>query len=273
MLLRDIVFKGWHEYEKANNLFPIRWKAHHITELFLELCPRMELDGSTNLNISHPKKKRNHEKKYVRDDYFNVTTYYLEEEQMKALELLTLEEAEEYIVELLEEVLIDIVNRYDKNEEKIRIIKDTIKKMREKNFSLEKKIKKLTKVTKDRKYKAEVFRCLNKKVGEAWYVKISSLGKNKISKIKWITDKPCYLNRTGKFRKSKWEGTKFIITNRLGEEVIGIDINNLELDLEDETNDTYDKNKIDKEKIERRMKLKEKVDLTKAKHQMEEIKA
>ncbi|WP_058486941.1 hypothetical protein, partial [Defluviitalea phaphyphila] len=269
MLLRDIVLDGWHEYEKANNLFPIRWKSHHITELFLELCPRMELDGSTNLNIFHPKEKRKHEKKYVRDDYFNITTYYLEEEQMKALELLTLEEAEEYIVELLEEVLIDIVNRYDKNEEKIRIIKDTIKKMREKNFSLEKKIKKLTKVTKDRKYKAEVFRCLNKKVGEAWYVKISSSGKNKISKIKWITDKPDYLNRTRQFHKSRWEGTKFIISDDIGIDECCIDINN----LEDETNDTYDKNKVDKEKIERRMKLKEKVDLTKAKHQMEEIKA
>jgi len=46
---------------------------------------------------------------------------------------------------------------------KINIIKDTIKELVEKDFSLKKKVNTLSKKAKGGKYKTVVFRCLNKK--------------------------------------------------------------------------------------------------------------
>jgi len=65
------------------------------------------------------------------------------------IELLESEEAEKYILNIIEEVLIDIMDMIDKTAEKNNIIKDTVKEMVEKDFSIKKKINTLSKIQKE----------------------------------------------------------------------------------------------------------------------------
>lgn len=229
MLLKKIILEGDSKYEKEHKLFPIRWKSHHVTELFIELCPEIELDGNRQLTILATRKRRENSKKYNNYKAFHASSYYLEEEQIKTLELLESEEAEKYILNIIEEVLIDITDMFDKTAEKNNIIKDTVKEMVEKDFSLKKKINTLSKKAKGGKYKAEVFRCLNKNSGEAWCVEIQCGSSAQTSRVEWLTNKPDYLDRRDYFKKSRWEENKFIITNKLGVEVVTIDVDTYEL--------------------------------------------
>lgn len=223
MLLKKIILEGDSKYERANKLIPIRWKSHYITELFMELCPKIELDGNGKLTIFATRNRRQNAKKYNNYKAFHVSSYYLEMEQIKTLELLELEETEKYILDIIEEVLIDITNMFDKSEEKSNIIRQTIEKMIEQDLSLKKKIKTLSKTAKGGKYKADVYRCLNRTVGEAWCVEIK-YGNSDQTKIKWLSDKPDYLDRRDYFKKSRWEENKFILTDKLGAEVALIDV-------------------------------------------------
>jgi hypothetical protein len=223
VLLKKIILEGDSKYERANKLFPIRWKSHYLTELFMELCPKMELDGNGKLTIFATRNKIQNTKKYNNYKAFHVSSYYLEMEQINRLERLELEEAEKYMLNIIEEVLIDIVNVFDNSEENINIIRETIKKMNEQDLSLKKKIKTLSKTSKGGKYKADVFRCLNRTVGEAWCVELKCDNSDQ-TKIKWLSDIPDYLDRRDYFKKSRWEDNKFIITDKLGTEVALIDI-------------------------------------------------
>lgn len=222
MKLKKIILEGDSKYEKANQAFPIRWKSHHVTELFVELFPEIELDGNRQLTILATRNRRENAKKYNNYKAFNVSSYYLEEEQIKALEALNPED-ENFILDIIEEVLVDITNILGGDEEKRSAIKDTTKQVREMEFSLKKKVKTLSKKSKVGKYKADVFRCLNKTFGEAWCVELEN-GISGQTRVEWLTGKPDYLDRRDYLKKSKWEENKFIITNRLGIEVFSIEV-------------------------------------------------
>lgn len=222
MKLKKIILEGDSKYEKANQAFPIRWKSHHVTELFMELFPEIELDGNRQLTILATKNDENSDK-YQNYKAFNASAYYLEEEQINTLKLLSPEDAENFILSIIEEVLVDITNIVGEDEEKRNAIQDTTKQVREMEFSLKKKMKTLSKKSKVGKYKADVFRCLNKTSGEAWCVELEN-GISGETRVEWLTGKPDYLDRRDYFKKSKWEENKFIITNRLGVEVFSIEV-------------------------------------------------
>lgn len=223
VILKKIILEGDSNYEKEHNLFPIRWKSHHLTELFMELCPKLDLDGNGKLTIFATRNRRENAKKYNNYKEFHVSSYYLEEEQIKNLELLDLEEAENYILDIIEQVLTDIIERNSGDEEKNSIIKATVNQILEEDFSLKKKIKILSKKENKGKYNAEVFRCLDKKLGEAWCVEIHS-GTSSQTRVEWLTSRPDYLDRRDYFKKSKWEDNKFVLTDRLGADIAAINV-------------------------------------------------
>lgn len=223
MILKKIIIEGDSKYESEKKLFPIRWKSHHITELFMELCPQFELDGNRQLTIFATRNRRKGAAKYNNYKSFHVSSYYLESEQIEKLEFLKDTDAERYILELIKDVLIDIVDEYDKNKDKRSVIENTTKRIMEMDFSLKKRIDKLCKKKKNGKNRAEVIRWLDKEVGEAWYVEfINEESRN--TRIEWLTDKTNYLDRRDYFKKAEWEGNRFIIRDKLGEEVISIDV-------------------------------------------------
>jgi len=221
--LKKIILEGDSKYEKEKQIFPIRWKSHHVTELFMELFPEIELDGNKQLTILATRNRRENAKKYNNYKAFNASSYYLEEEQIKTLELLNSEDAERFVLDIIQEVLVDITNILGENEEKNSSIKATTKQVIEMEFSLKRKIKTLSKKSKRGKYKADVFRCLNKTSGEAWCVELEN-GISGQTRVEWLTSKSDYLDRRDYFKKSKWEENKFIITNKLGVEVVSIEV-------------------------------------------------
>lgn len=91
------------------------------------------------------------------------------------------------------------------------------------NFCYEEKIKKLSKASQDKFYRANVYRRLNKDVGEAWRVEIQT--KDGKCYHGWITDIPDYLNRTHFFKQSKWDNGVFQITDHLGKTALSVCMN------------------------------------------------
>lgn len=52
MILKTLTLEGLPAYEKQKGLFPIRWKAHYLTEMFLACLPLKTIDGSSKIVIA-----------------------------------------------------------------------------------------------------------------------------------------------------------------------------------------------------------------------------
>lgn len=250
MNLRILTMEGLSDYENQSNLFPIRCKSHYLTEMFLACLPLKTIDGSSKIVImaSAPDKSvRPEDIPYCRLDYFGVSTYHLSTEQINALYriepygrlethtqsykrkkqyepemLLSPEQEEEYILTIIECALVDIAKRSNADALTIKEIQNTSRIIRESGFYYEKKIDRLCKSSADRRYRAEIYRCLGREIGEAWRLQVTKKGGEDYTT--WITAVPDYLDRTDFFKKSKWEEDIFQIEDNLGVQTFSIKI-------------------------------------------------
>jgi len=62
-------------------------------------------------------------------------------------------------------------------------------------------------------------------LGGAWCAEINCRVTGQ-GKAVWLTNVPDYLDRRDCFKKSRWEGHRFIITDNLGAEVVLLDQDN-----------------------------------------------
>lgn len=254
MVFRMMVLEGLAKYEKENGLFPIRWKTHYLVEMFMACLPKIVIDSSSKITITanspnefsvNPQKAS-----YYCYDSLGVSVYYLNNLQIDTLYQiepyklqetkvdayrrrkqneaegklsLTLEREQEYILCLIENILIDIVKQVNGDTLTINIIQDTARKLRNMNYYYEKRVDKLCKNSLDRRYRTEIYRCLGKEIGEAWHLKIKT--KDDKQYCEWITGIPDYLNRTDFFKKARWEDGTYIINDNLKKPVITINMN------------------------------------------------
>ncbi|MPQ31646.1 hypothetical protein E4V42_09360 [Clostridium estertheticum] len=197
--------------KKNSDIDSIKCQAHHIIELFMELLPKyLDIDGSSRITI-------NFKPKGARAQYSTIlgtSNYFIEENKLNEYNCLDVEEKEGFILKLIEESLIDIAKRNSRGQEIEDIIRKTYELVIKNNFSLKIKVSKISRKSSCGKFKANVYRYLNKELGEAWCVEIVSKD-SKESYVEWITEKPSYLNRKDFFKKSIWQGEEFLIYNRL----------------------------------------------------------
>jgi len=82
-----LVIEADSKNELNNKCVPIRWKTHHIVEMFMEFLPNVVLDGSSKLTI-YAMEKPEKEEKYTYSSYFHVSAYYLERDKIDKLKFL-----------------------------------------------------------------------------------------------------------------------------------------------------------------------------------------
>lgn len=209
------------KYEEKKRKFPIIWQAYHIKEIFMHFLPKIEIDGSSKIVI-YFKDKPISEKQYMHDEYFGVSWCYVDKEKLQKINYLKNRELEEFYLDVIVEKLKEIARENDNGKNVVDYIDATAERVRKSNFELKIPIKKISKQTKDKKYKALVYRYLNSK-GEMWYVDI--LDKEGLSTRYNILKEFTYTPKNDVFKYSYWEHDCFVLKDKFGKITSSINLN------------------------------------------------
>ncbi len=197
-----------------------RWSVHHVKEVFLALLPpKFVLDGSSKVQITCG--PRGQEAAYFQ--VLGATNYYQEEFDFDLYYAANAAEREELILTLLEKSFIEIATRVDDRPPSLQdqILK-AANEVRSLGFGLKLRSKKLSKSTPSRKLKLDIYRHLDRQVGEAWSVEIAIPNRGLVHR-EWIGKVPNYLDLTDFYKTSKWDGNSFVIQDRLSKTVYQLD--------------------------------------------------
>ncbi|NNA94165.1 hypothetical protein HBO33_03230 [Pseudomonas gessardii] len=186
----------------------IRHLSHHITQIFMELLPKIEINGSSKIVVSLG--SRGDEDLF--DNVLGSTNIFVENFDFKKFLSLNRRSQEIELLEELRRALIAIATKRESNDATVEQINQTAEKVLNTNFQLETPIKKLSKTSKNKKHKINVFRVLNAEVGESWYCQDQLFPKNKI----WMHEPPGFIDRSDFFKTAEFGENSYLIKNRLG---------------------------------------------------------
>ncbi|KAI9130053.1 hypothetical protein ON05_030905 (plasmid) [Acaryochloris sp. CCMEE 5410] len=195
-----------------------RTTAHHVCELMLHFLPRnYVLDGSAKFSaIFGPKLNDD----LLHSTVLGVTSYCIEDFDVADYMTLAIEEQQEYILTVLTDAMM-VAAKSIGNSSIIQRAADSI---RANGYAAEIAVLKLSRFSRDRKLRVDVFRCLGPQIGETWEARISKPDFSLVA-VDLITKSPAYLDRRTHFSKSQWSGNTFqIVNNRLQKVVYNLDI-------------------------------------------------
>ena len=208
-MLNTIVIEGDKNYENKNNLTPVKFQTHHIIEIFMYFLPKIDLDGSTKLTIKFAKQPSN-EEIYNCSKEFQVSWYYV------ALEKIRKEKNNDnrdlFYLELIGNVLKEIAQINNCDTSVLQKIEDAMYKVREQKFTLMFPIKKLSKTSMDKLYKASVVRILCPQ-GEKWQVKVSK--RDGMILQADLSKEYTHVSQENLYFKTEWQEDRFIIYDKL----------------------------------------------------------
>lgn len=220
MKLSKLVLEGDKKIEKLNKANPINFQSYHVTEIFMNFLPKIDLDGNDKLVI-YFKEKPEFEERYVCDKDFHVSWYYVDRSDIDKLKKLDKNTLNEYYLNIIARTLKDIGQQNNCGEEVFTIIEETVQKVIKSNFELTQKINRLSKVSQDKQFKSKVYRHIDNQ-GEIWYVELEDNNKN-IYKYD-IMKKPSHISKLDFYKKSQWKNGEFILLNKLDQVVATIQV-------------------------------------------------
>lgn len=192
----------------------IRWLSHPITEIFMALLPKVEINGSSKIVILLG--PQGEEEAF--DNVLGATSMFIEDFDFKQFLAQPREVQNQQLLELLRQSLITIASRKGDNPQTVAAINTTADAVAQAQFQLTLPIKKLGKSSKDRKTRIEVVRRLDPEVGEAWYCEVTMAGQAAAEKH-WMSDVPGYIDRSDWFKSAEVSDSAYIVKNRLGKVV------------------------------------------------------
>lgn len=219
MILQQLYFCGdkvWDRRLKEVSNFRDTSHIHSATfataQLVLsELWP-IELDGhgmlSICLNIEQQMQGR---LGYNRDDYSKVSFFNLDNEASQALYNFKKFDVEfqKYVAGLLLDILVEIDGQYEGRNCLAQRREEILSRLIKCEFQKELLLEKASKMSKDRKYKAMVYLCLNQRIGEAIRVDLLERSTGEVVASKWMTPIPGYVLRGRSIQQAYWEGDRF----------------------------------------------------------------
>lgn len=211
MKLNMLVIEGNKRAEKVNDLEPVRFQSYHVVEIFMFFLSKIDLDGSSKLTIYFEKRPSN-KKKYVCDNYFHVSWYYVNESDIELLNSLEKSDKDEYFLNVIVKTLKSIAEINHCNQEIFEEIDVASQKVLDSGFKLKREIKKLSKISQDKRFRAKVYRNIDNQ-GELWYVEIEDKDGNIYRHD--LMDGPSHISKVDFFKKSQWKDNRFVISNRL----------------------------------------------------------
>lgn len=192
----------------------VRQLSHHVTQIFMTLLPKVELNGSSKIVVSlGPRGDED-----VFDNVLGVTNIFVEHFDFKQFLSLNRCSQDEKLLETLRQSLILIATKKEENQAIVDVINSTAEAVLKTNFELETQIKKLSKTSKNKKSKINVYRVLNAAVGEGWYCE-ELFPANKKS---WMHELPGFIDRSDLFKTAEINDSAYKIKNRLGKVVFEI---------------------------------------------------
>lgn len=194
----------------------IRHLSHHITQIFMEFLPKIDINGSSKIVVSLG--PRGDEDLF--DNVLGSTNIFVESFDFKNFLSLNRRSQDIELLEELRRALIAIATKRESNDAIVEQINQTAEKVLKTNFQLETPVKKLSKTSKNKKHKINIFKVLNAEVGESWYCQDQLFPKNKI----WMHEPPGFIDRSDFFKTAELVENSYLIKNRLGKIVFELPI-------------------------------------------------
>lgn len=241
MRLRTLVLEGDKEAEKLakSPLLPARTKSEYLRRkrraglppLFQRsfyLCRILEeelkgtvIDGSGKITIcAHNNRVSPGAEKYICDRNFHISIYYLDREQIDAIERAADEDTEETVLPgMLREALLDIARRSGCPRDVVEKIEAAFAHMAAGGCRREEAIARLSKRS-GAGLTARVCRVLSRETGEGWRLELLDR-EGVVLRRETMGSCPGYVDRLGSglYARAGWKGEAFVITERFGKEV------------------------------------------------------
>jgi hypothetical protein len=213
MRLNILTVEASNNVEIFQNKIPFRYIAHHVKEIYLYLFPKdISINNSSKIALEFGHKVN----EPIFDNILGVTNYFIEIFDFNTFYKISQNKQENVILENIKYSFIEISKIKGEDDNIINGIKATTNKVIENKFNLEINIRKLSKISLDKKYKIEIFRILNREVGEGWKYKIINRIDKEIIEENWIMQIPNYLDKTEYYKKSEIVNKEYLIYNNLG---------------------------------------------------------
>lgn len=205
---------------------PLHARSFYLCRMIAEELKGIDIDGSGKITIcAHQARHRPGNEKYICDREFHISIYYLEREEILALEEAD-QDAEPMVMwEILRSSLLDIAQRNHCADGVMESIKAAFEHIVSSHFVREEPIAKLTKRNKNTGLTARVYRVLSSEAGEGWYLKITDR-KGAVRCQAVLDDGARYVDRLGSrlYARSEWREDTFVILERFGKEVFRISV-------------------------------------------------
>ncbi|MDE7399322.1 MAG: hypothetical protein K2N06_07310 [Oscillospiraceae bacterium] len=183
-----------------------------IAQLVLwELFP-IDLDGHERLTtIANAEQLMIGNPGYNRDAFFKISYYNLDNEVSRALYQFKSfdKDFQIYVANLLLDILSQIDTKNGGKNHLAERRNNILERLCDCGFHKELLLDKLSKSSKNRKYKAMVYQCLGQDIGEAIKVNLVDCTSSEIVSSKWITEIPCTIQRARLISQTFWDGDKF----------------------------------------------------------------
>lgn len=217
MIFRDMAYENDHRKEQREGKLPVFNKEYHLAALYLfYLGDKFILDGCGKLTIFL--KHREDKPKYYYWNFEGASRYYLDDDQVDLyFSIDDKEQADIILCNYTHDALIDILKRNDYSEERIERIHYARDEIIKNNFSLSYEMTKYSKTDRSRRYRALVFRNINRDLAESWSVRIiDKKDGDRIICERYLKYSPLYCNGIYRYHKTIWEGNSFKFLDRNG---------------------------------------------------------
>lgn len=212
--------------ERLQSQPPLHNRSFYMCRMAEEELRGIDIDGSGKITIcAHQTRHVPGNEKYIHFQDFHVSIYYLEPE-----EIIAIEEADENMEalvmwEILRNALLDIARRNHRPTDITEKIERAFEHITNSHFVREERIDKLTKRANNTGLTAHVYRVLSAETGEGWYLKIADQ-KGGVYCQETIESNTRYVDRLASrlYAKAEWHENTFVIFERFGKEVFSIDV-------------------------------------------------
>ena len=223
MKLKTLCFEGdcaleKREKEKSNycyvNLYAVTFG---IAQFILTELQPIDLDGCGKLTICANVEPQNetYEPGYHIAPELGVSWYNLDiETSCKLYELKRFSEElsnefENYVANIIMDILVEIDRVQGGKNSLTERSNDILVRMRECGCEKEILLEKYSKLRRDRKYRAMVYRCIGHGTGDAIRVDLVNCSTNEVIVSKWLEELPHTIDMAGAVTKTAWDGDAF----------------------------------------------------------------
>ena len=226
MKLKTLCFEGdcaleKREKEKSNYCYVSLYAVTFgIAQFILTELQPIDLDGCGKLTICANVEPQNetYEPGYHIAPELGVSWYNLDiETSCKLYELKRFSEElsnefENYVANIIMDILVEIDRVQGGKNSLTERSNDILVRMRECGCEKEILLEKYSKLRRDRKYRAMVYRCIGHGTGDAIRVDLVNCSTNEVIVSKWLEELPHTIDMAGAVTKTAWDGDAFKVT-------------------------------------------------------------